>query len=60
MTDISDEEFIARLEARTAEFQAWQNRRAAARSKLIELGLTGSEVDAILEGPTWQTGETSE
>lgn len=60
MEEMTDDDFIARLEARTAQFDAWQARRAAARSKLIELGLTGEEVDAMLEGPTWQTGVTTE
>lgn len=60
MSDISDDEFIARLEARTAEVEAWRGRRAAARAKLIELGLTGDEVDAMLEGPAWQTGDNPE
>lgn len=58
--EITDDEFLARLEARTAQFDAWQARRGAARSKLIELGLTGEEVDAMLEGPAWQTGDNSE
>ena len=60
MSDISDEEFIARLEAQTRQVEAWRARRAAARSKLIELGLTGDEVDAVLDGPSWNTGDTSE
>lgn len=58
MTDeLSDDDraFIERLEQRTASFDAWQARRAAARSKLIELGLTGDEVDAVLNGPTEET-----
>ena len=60
MQETTDAEFIARLEARTAEVEAWRNRRAAARAKLIELGLTGDEVDAMLEGPTWKTGDIPE
>lgn len=60
MTDeLSDDDraFIERLERRTASFQAWETRRAAARSKLIELGLTGDEVDAVLNGPSLETVE---
>ena len=57
---ISDDEFIARLEARNIEHQRWLAHRANARAKLIELGLTGQEVDSILDGPQWATGETTE
>ena len=57
---ISDDKFIARLEARNADFERWAAHRANARAKLIELGLTGQEVDSILDGPQWATGENTE
>lgn len=57
---MSDDEFIARLEARSAEHERWLAHRVNARAKLIELGLTGQEVDSILDGPQWATGDNNE
>jgi len=50
-SELSDADFIARLEAQTVVYNAWLAKRKSAGEKLVALGLSADEVDAILNGP---------
>ena len=47
----TDNDFIARAVAFDAQFATWRELRKQAGLKLVALGLTGQEVEALLEGP---------
>lgn len=50
-SELTDAEFLARLEARTAIVAKWHNARKSAKNKLVALGLTEEEASSIFDGP---------